>query len=90
MKMQKVRKIGKLRTMILLKELLNTSKVDLGNRYQQSPSENENICEIDKKICGSCGGTQDLKRFKDKWVCQSCIDEVKEIMSNWNSDDLIL
>ena len=87
MKNQFKRKIGKLKAMKLLKELLNTSKVDLGNRYQQPTIEKNNIYKLDKKSCGSCGSTHNLKRFKDKWVCQDCIDEVKEIMSKWDSDD---
>ena len=58
-------------------------------RYKLSSKKNENKSNAQEKICGSCGGTKDLRSFEDKWVCKACVDEVQEIMSKWNADDVI-
>lgn len=78
-----VRKLDKLGRIVLPKELRRTMSIDTGTPIEIYSSPDSIVLTKFYEKCYICGSEDDVIEFKDKYICNDCIDGLLERNPNY-------
>lgn len=72
------RKLDKLGRIVLPKEMCRNFKIETGDSLEIYVEDDKIILQKYEPSCIFCNSDQNVREFKDKYICEACLKELGE------------